>query len=72
MTVDELLTSALTLSPTDRATLIERLYTSLDSAPTSKIDQQWVEECDSRMAAVDSGQMSTKSAEDVFANIDED
>jgi len=71
MTVSELLESALSLSPTDRVALIEQIYRSFSPDYSNTVDQKWVEECDSRMQAIENGEMSTSSAADVFSRLNE-
>ena len=71
MTDAELIDKALSLSPTDRATLIDQLYESFSTSPSADVDQKWIAECDSRMAAVNEGRMGTTDAAKVFSKINE-
>ena len=71
MTDAELIDKALSLSPTDRAALIDQLYESFSTSPSAEIDAKWVAECDSRIAAVNEGRMNTTDAAEVFSKIDE-
>ena len=71
MTDAELIDKALSLSPTDRATLIDQLYESFSTSPSVDVDQKWIAECDSRMAAVNEGRMGTTDAAKVFSKINE-
>ena len=61
-----ILTKALELSSTERASVAEKLLFSLDR-PDSKIDALWAKEADSRVEAYKRGEIETIPAEDVFA-----
>jgi putative addiction module component (TIGR02574 family) len=56
---------ALTLSPKDRAALVEKLLASLDQ-PDPAIDELWVKEAEDRIKAYEAGELEAVSAEDVF------
>ncbi|MFN3651698.1 MAG: addiction module protein [Armatimonadota bacterium] len=66
----QILEDALQLSVCERAAVVERLLTSLDP-PDPHIDELWVIEAESRMAAFQAGEMNAVPAEEVFAELDE-
>ena len=61
-----ILKEALALDPSDRASLVEDLLSSLDQ-PDPRVDELWAQEVEARIAAMDAGQMREIPAEDVFA-----
>ncbi|MBV5297546.1 MAG: addiction module protein [Rhodoferax sp.] len=63
----ELVQRACTLSPDERAHLAEVLLESLHVTPLPEVETEWQREIESRVAAYDRGEVSTYSAEDVFA-----
>jgi len=67
VTAEQVLKSALVLSPVDRAELIERLFRSFDSADDRSTDAAWEAEVESRIDAYDAGRIEASSAEDVLA-----
>ena len=66
---EQIMKSALELSPIDRAELIERLYQSFDYGTNRSVDNAWVSEIDSRMKAYDAGQIKASPADQVFERI---
>lgn len=64
--LDELLKEALELPPIERATIVDRLITSLDR-PDDVIDEAWRKEIGDRVRAYRSGAVSTISAEGILA-----
>jgi putative addiction module component (TIGR02574 family) len=52
----------------ERAELIEDLLASLD-APDESIDALWAEEAERRLQLIDSGQMATRDAAEVMAEL---
>jgi hypothetical protein len=52
----------------ERAELIEDLLASLD-APDARIDALWAEEAERRIQLVDSGEMLTRDAAEVIAEL---
>ncbi|MGO8952669.1 MAG: addiction module protein [Rhodomicrobium sp.] len=52
----------------ERAELIEDLLASLD-APDARIDQLWAEEAECRLQMIDSGEMATRDAAEVIAEL---
>lgn len=65
----QILKDALSLSPTERATLVERLLASLDSPDRQQIDALWAQEVEDRIEAFERGEIPTIAAKDVFGEI---
>jgi putative addiction module component (TIGR02574 family) len=63
----ELERQAKALTPEERARLAEVLLESLQDAPMADIEAAWDREIEERVAAYESGELQTISAEDVFA-----
>ncbi len=57
---------ALSLSPEERAKLVEVMLESL-AAPLADIEEAWAQEIEQRIAAYDRGDIPAYPAEDVFA-----
>ncbi len=68
---ENVLNQALELSPIDRAELIERLLSSFDFPERDSVDSLWAGEVESRIDAFDRGELKSKSAKQVFQNIDQ-
>lgn len=66
-TLKELETQACSLSPQERARLVDVLLESLRGAPLAEIETAWDLEIEKRVAAYDRGELETFSAENVFA-----
>ncbi len=64
---DELLKQALELPPAERATLVDRLLTSLDRLDDT-IDKAWRREIAARLHAYRSGAAATVSADAILAD----
>lgn len=64
-----LVEAMLRLSPNERAALIDTLIMSLDK-PDATLDEQWLREAESRMAAYRLGTLDTVDAEEVFKEMD--
>jgi putative addiction module component (TIGR02574 family) len=62
----EIFQRALSLSPEERAELIERLVSSLDASSRGKIDELWAKEAESRLEAYEQGKIKTIPANEVF------
>ncbi len=60
---------ALQLSTKERARLIRRLITSLESENEGDVEQLWLDEADKRLAAYRNGETSTRPGEEVFEAI---
>jgi putative addiction module component (TIGR02574 family) len=65
----QILQDALSLPPTERVTLIERLLASLDSSGREHIDVLWSQEAEDRLDAFEQGEIPTIAAQDVFDEI---
>ena len=69
--VDSLLLNRVLQLPTgQRTTLIEELIASLDP-PDAALDERWLAEAQSRLAAYRAGQLEAIDADQVFADLDE-
>ncbi len=66
-----ILQDSLSLPPTERAALIERLLASLDSPARQHIDALWAEEAEDRLEAFERGDIPTIAAKEVFEDIRE-
>ena len=60
-----ILNQALKLSSSDRAKVVEKLISSLDT-PDSVIDSIWAKEADTRIEAFEKGEIESITAEKVF------
>ena len=65
----QVLEEALSLPPKERAELVERLLSSLDSPSQQRIDQLWAKEAESRVDAFERGQIQSVPAQEVFEAI---
>jgi putative addiction module component (TIGR02574 family) len=63
---DQILEEVLSLPPTERAELADRLLTSLDSDAQRKIDESWAAEVEERLEALDRGEIEAIPATDIF------
>jgi hypothetical protein len=71
---------AMKLPAGDRAGLAEALLASLDDDTLSSLDEgeddgllyeeEWVQECERRMKAIESGEMGTVDAEDIIRRLE--
>ena len=68
-TADKIFSEALTLSPNERADLIEKLLSSFELPPDQSIDELWAEEVEDRIEAYERGEISAKPAKEVFDKI---
>jgi putative addiction module component (TIGR02574 family) len=66
----QVLEEALSLPPGERAELIDRLLSSLDSPSRQRIDELWAQEAEDRLDAFERGEIKAISAKDVFDEID--
>jgi putative addiction module component (TIGR02574 family) len=66
---EKVMESAMSLSPIDRAELIERLFFSFDPSPDRGVDKSWEEEIESRIDAYDAGKIKASPASEVFNRI---
>ncbi|MFQ5604919.1 MAG: addiction module protein [bacterium] len=65
----ELEKQALLLSPEDREVLIQKLVHSLDNAPTTEVDEAWIEEAEKRYREFKKGATKRIPGEKIFAEI---
>ena len=70
MTLDDLEAAALKLDPKGRARLAGRLLDSLETLSPEESAQIWAEEALRRAAALDAGELSSRSADEVFRDAD--
>ena len=66
MKIEDLEVAALGLDPKNRARLAERLLESLESLSTEEHARIWAEEAQRRADALESGTLSSRSADEVF------
>ena len=64
-TTDNILREALTLKPSEKAQLIDKLLSSLDK-PDKEIDELWAKEAEDRINAYDHGKIKAISLEKVL------
>jgi putative addiction module component (TIGR02574 family) len=64
-TADHILEEALTLSPAEKAQLIDKLISTLDK-PDKEIDELWAGEAEDRIDAYDKGKIKAISLEKVL------
>jgi hypothetical protein len=67
MSIDEIKTEALKLSPASRASLARDLLASLETQSAGEIEQLWAEEAIRRDEEIDRGAARLQPAADVFA-----
>ncbi len=66
MKIEDLEVAALGLDPKNRARLAERLLESLESLSPEENARIWAEEAQRRADALESGTLSSRSADEVF------
>ncbi len=64
-TTDNILKKALSLSPSEKAQLIDKLISTLDK-PDKEINKLWAKEAEDRINAYDQGKLKVVSLEDVL------
>jgi putative addiction module component (TIGR02574 family) len=69
ITLNDVKNEAMLLSVKERALLILELLESLDSVQDEEIENAWINEAEKRYARYVAGETKTRSASDVFANI---
>lgn len=62
---DNILREALTLNPSEKAQLIDKLLSSLDK-PDTEIDELWAKEAEDRINAYEQGKLRAISLEKVL------
>ena len=70
-TSEQILRQALSLSPQDRAEVVERLLASFQTPPDPNLDELWAREAEDRLDAYDRGELGAVPGEEVFARIDQ-
>jgi putative addiction module component (TIGR02574 family) len=68
VSTETLLRQALALPANDRAALVEGLIVSLDK-PDPALDELWLKEAESRLAAYRSGELGAVDADEVFSEL---
>jgi len=63
----EILNEILMLSPQERAELVDEILASFGAGPSDSTLAKWAIEAESRIDAIESGEMGTSPAEEVFA-----
>ena len=66
----EIETEIFTLPPLARASLAERLLSSLDTTEQNAIDQKWAMEAEDRLKAYKSGKLKAVDASEVIARLE--
>jgi len=64
-TTDNIFKDALTLSPSEKAQLIDKLISTLDK-PGKEIDELWAKEAENRIDAYDQGKIKAISLEKIL------
>ena len=64
-----ILDEVLALPVQERAELVERILDSLSEAPDKQRLERWAAEAESRLDAIDRGELRTISGEEVFARL---
>jgi len=64
---DEIEEKVRTLSPEERARLVEMLLESLRDTPLAEVEAEWEREIRNRVAEYERGEAKAYAAEDVFA-----
>jgi len=62
---NEILQEALTLKPSQKAELVDKLLSSLDK-PDTEIDELWAKEAESRIDAYEQGRIKAVTLEEVL------
>ncbi len=66
----QILTQAMTLSPMERAELVEELLATFDFPSRTAIDAAWDAEVEDRLEAFERGDMQAIPADEVFRRIE--
>jgi hypothetical protein len=70
-TVDQILQEASHLPEDQRLTLVHRLLTIEEPVPSDELKQAWDVEIRDRIARYDRGEIGTRSAGEVFSDLDQ-
>jgi putative addiction module component (TIGR02574 family) len=65
-TSEKIFSEALSLSPNERADLVDKLLSSFEFPPDQSIDELWAKEAEDRIDAYERGEISAKPAKEVF------
>lgn len=66
---EELFNEAINLSPLDKAQLVELILSSFNFQGRKEIDYAWAKEAETRLLAIENGEMKTISMDDIFSSI---
>jgi len=66
---EKVLSEALSLSPMERAELVENVLSSFEFSSRKEIDAKWAVEAEARIEAYEEGSMTSSPAEEVFDRI---
>lgn len=66
---EELFNEAINLSPMEKAQLVELILSSFNFQGRKEIDSAWAKEAESRLQAIENGEMETIPMEDVFSSL---
>ena len=67
---EQILSEALRLPPTERAELIENLFSSFEFPSRGKIDELWAQEAERRINEFEKGMISAAPARDVLTDVE--
>jgi putative addiction module component (TIGR02574 family) len=67
---EQILAEALELPPLERAELVENILSSFEFKSREAIDALWAAEAEDRIEAFDRGEITTLSADEVFADVE--
>ena len=68
-TAEKIMNDALSLTPVERAEMIERLFQSFDNPRKDEIEAAWATEFESRLDAYKEGKIKASPVEEVMARI---
>lgn len=66
---EKVLSEALSLTPIDRAELVERLLSSFEFTGEDSLEKLWAAEAEDRIDAYERGELSARPAKEVFAKL---
>ena len=67
----DVLNQALSLSPLERAELVEELLASFDRPEREEIDAAWAKEAEDRLDAYECGEIGASPAAEIFKRIED-
>ena len=68
---EKVLEEALSLTPIERAEIVEKLLSSFEFSDRTVVDELWAKEAESRIDAYERGEISAIPAKDVFEKIEQ-